>query len=150
MTGLSGLLVLMKICVVFFALAFAYPVNSSLDQSKSQRQFEFGVAPATTQGSLIPRDRDGALSGRWNVIAGAAIPPSKINYHAPRARSVFIPGPWPFKESYNKAEAFTFWADVNLSRSRLSGDNFSLWPGRFISEFKIFVEDESGGFYKAY
>lgn len=149
MTGLSSQLTLMQVCILIISLILSCPAVSYLGKSGLDQKTNDQSASAS-EGHIMPQGIEGVLNGPWNVVPGAAIPPSKISHHESRSHSVDLPGAWPFKEISNEPEAFTFWADVKLSRSRLSGDNFALWPGRFISEFKIFIEDESGGFYKAF
>jgi len=98
------------------------------------------------------------LRGSWYGVAGALIPPEKIE-QLPRKYSVLVkkynvPGYWSADDLQTSASKpsfyITLWKEINLNSTLLEAKNLALWPGRFQWAYRVYIEDGRGNITKAY
>lgn len=108
----------------------------------------------STVGLISPSCQKRQLTGSWKGVPGRLIPPSQIEEFSAQARPFKIPGYWPLTsldlENEESSGLITLWTEVELSGELASGERLALWPGRFQSAYRIYVDDGQGNISKTY
>ncbi|GAA6153608.1 sensor domain-containing diguanylate cyclase [Pseudoteredinibacter isoporae] len=115
--------------------------------------------PASYQAALIaPSCQNDQIRGRWRGVPGVLIPPSKIDALPTRYQDKFgwfeLPGYWSLESLGITAEDpqayITLWTDIALLGNLASGERLALWPGRFQSAYRMYVDNGKGEIVKTY
>ncbi|MBB6523576.1 GGDEF domain-containing protein [Pseudoteredinibacter isoporae] len=152
-------LIALLFCVFFAQLAVAncdhFLSNQRALESKAPQSSE----PTPYQPAVIaPSCNNDQLRGRWRGIAGMLIPPNQIEQAAEAYRDKLswyeLPGYWSLESlgiSNDDPQAYiTLWTEVALLGDLASGERLALWPGRFQSALRMYVDNGRGEIVKTY
>lgn len=136
-------IVLFIFCSIFVRFVYAGCTQSEADSPTN------AIAPACQQYQL---------SGKWSGVPGVLIPPKQISLsshdYLDRVAKFIIPGYWDLNSlGISEKEPWAFislWTEVSLSGELEEGERLALWPGRFQSAYRIYVDDGRGNIVKTY
>lgn len=122
---------------------------ASLAFSSGDQQFQQNSSKPLSPGQFYP---DGKLAGQWFAVPGKLIPPDQIADHQQTRHLVSVPGYWD-TDKLGLAGArglVTLWADLKLDAKLPADTLYAIWPGRFQSASRIYINNGQGDVLKVF
>lgn len=154
------ILITLLICMLF--AQFAAADKNTSDCRRFAELERVSLASPTSrsyqQALIAPSCQKNQVRGRWRGVAGVLIPPNQIDdipdLYKDRLNWYELPGYWTLESlgiTADDPQAYiTLWTEIALLGDLATGERLALWPGRFQSGHRMYVDNGRGEIVKTY